>query len=89
MFRVEISNHCVVELAFITNATEVQDRLDQAFKEVMEDFRRRDTYRIAVAEAAAEGASRMQAGDQTDRYFRLRRYYQAAATLAAQRASRR
>jgi len=88
MFSVEISNHCIVKLAFITNATEVQDRLNQAFEEVIEDFRRRDTYRIAVAEAAAEGTSRTQAGEQTDHYLRLRHLYHAAATLAAQRASR-
>jgi len=87
MFSIEISNHCIVQLAFITNANEIQDRLNQAFEEVIEDFRRRDTYRIAVAEAAAEGASRTQAGGQTDHYLRLRRYYHAAANLATQRAS--
>ena len=89
MYSIEISNHCIVQLSVLTNAVEVQARFDEAFNEVIADLTRRDTYRRAVIEAAAEGASRTQAAEQTATYLTLRDIYRVAAARAALRASHR
>jgi len=89
MFSIEISNRCVVQLDVITNAATVQARLNEAFEAVMAEFTNRDLYRRAAIEAAAEGTSRTQAGEQTAAYHQYRSVYAAAATLAALHASRR
>ena len=89
MYHIEISNHCTVQLDYLTNAVAVQARLDEAFEAVMAEFRTRDAYQRAAHAAALEGASRTEAGRQTAAYNHWRSVYAAAAVLAALRASRR
>ena len=89
MYHIEISNHCTVQLDFLTNAVAVQARLDEAFEAVMAEFRTRDAYQRAAHAAALEGTSRTEAGRQTAAYNHWHSVYAAAAVLAALRASRR
>ena len=89
MYSIKITNHCTVQLDFLTNATTVQARLDEAFEAVMAEFRTRDAYYRAARAAAVEGASRTEAGRQTASHNHYRSVYAAAAILAALRASRR
>ena len=89
MYHIEISNHCTVQLDFLTNAVAVQAHLDEAFEAVMAEFCTRDAYQRAAHATAVKGASRTEAGRQTAAFNHYCSIYAAAAILTVLRASRR